>query len=46
MHFFMLADPKFDDFDLSSLRLCAAGGQQTMPEPKMPEAEECRGLPR
>ena len=27
MYFFMLADPKFDDFDLSSLRLCAVGGQ-------------------
>ena len=34
MYFFMLADPKFDEFDLSSLRLCAVGGQ-TMPEPKM-----------
>jgi long-chain acyl-CoA synthetase len=38
MYFFMLADPKFDDFDLSSLRLCAVGGQ-TMPEPKMREVE-------
>ena len=39
MYFFMLADPGFDDFDLSSLRLCAVGGQ-TMPEPKMREVEE------
>jgi len=44
MYFFMLADPKFDDFDLSSLRLCAVGGQ-TMPEPKMREAEERFGCP-
>lgn len=39
MYMVMLADPKFDDFDLSSLRLCAVGGQ-TMPEPKMREVEE------
>jgi long-chain acyl-CoA synthetase len=44
MYFFMLADPKLDDFDLSSLRLCAVGGQ-TMPEPKMREAEERFGCP-
>jgi long-chain acyl-CoA synthetase len=44
MYFFMLADPKFDDFDLSSLRLCAVGGQ-TMPEPKMREVEERFGCP-
>jgi long-chain acyl-CoA synthetase len=44
MYFFMLAEPKFDDFDLSSLRLCAVGGQ-TMPEPKMREAEERLGCP-
>ena len=30
MYFFMLAEPRFDEFDLSSLRLCAVGGQ-TMP---------------
>ena len=39
MYFFMLAHPGFDSFDLSSLRLCAVGGQ-TMPEPKMREVEE------
>ncbi|MEM7535065.1 MAG: AMP-binding protein [Chloroflexota bacterium] len=39
MYFFMLAQPDFDRFDLSSLRLCAVGGQ-TMPEPKMREVEE------
>ncbi len=44
MFFFMLADPKFDDFDMSSLRLCAVGGQ-TMPEPKMREVEERFGCP-
>ena len=44
MYFFMLADPKFDDFDLSSLRLCAVGGQ-TMPEPKMQEVEDRFGCP-
>ncbi len=44
MYFFMLAHPKFDSFDLSSLRLCAVGGQ-TMPEPKMAEAEERLGCP-
>jgi long-chain acyl-CoA synthetase len=44
MYFFMLADPKFDDFDLSSLRMCAVGGQ-TMPEPKMREVEERFGCP-
>ena len=44
MYFYMLADPQFDNFDLSSLRLCAVGGQ-TMPEPKMREAEERIGCP-
>jgi long-chain acyl-CoA synthetase len=44
MYFFMLADPKFDEFDLSSLRLCAVGGQ-TMPEPKMREVEARFGCP-
>jgi long-chain acyl-CoA synthetase len=44
MYFYMLADPQFDDFDLSSLRLCAVGGQ-TMPETKMREAEERIGCP-
>jgi long-chain acyl-CoA synthetase len=39
MYFFMLAQPDFDRFDLSSLRLCAVGGQ-TMPEPKMREVED------
>ena len=39
MYFFMLAHPDFDQFDLSSLRLCAVGGQ-TMPEPKMREVEQ------
>ncbi len=39
MYFFMLAHPEFDQFNLSSLRLCAVGGQ-TMPEPKMREVEE------
>jgi len=44
MFMVMLADPKFDDFDVSSLRLCAVGGQ-TMPEPKMREVEERFGCP-
>lgn len=44
MYFFMLADPTFDNFDLSSLRLCAVGGQ-TMPEPKMREVEARFGCP-
>jgi long-chain acyl-CoA synthetase len=44
MYLFMLADSKFDDFDLSSLRLCAVGGQ-TMPEPKMVEVEQRFGCP-
>lgn len=44
MYFFMLAHPDFDEFNLSSLRLCAVGGQ-TMPEPKMREVEERFGCP-
>lgn len=44
MYFFMLAQPDFDRFDLSSLRLCAVGGQ-TMPEPKMREVEDRFGCP-
>ena len=44
MYFFMLANPTFDDFDLSSLRLCAVGGQ-TKPEPKMREVEQRFGCP-
>jgi len=44
MYMVMLADEKFDNFDLSSLRLCAVGGQ-TMPEPKMREVEERFGCP-
>jgi long-chain acyl-CoA synthetase len=40
----MLAERRFDEFDLSSLRLCAVGGQ-TMPEPKMREAEARLGCP-
>ena len=44
MYMVMLADPKFDDFDLSSLRLFAVGGQ-TMPEPKIREVGERFGCP-
>jgi len=44
MYFFMLAQPDFDRFDLSSLRLCAVGGQ-TMSEPKMREVEDRFGCP-
>ena len=44
MYMAMLAESKFDDFDLSSLRLCAVGGQ-TMPEPKMREVEDRFGCP-
>jgi long-chain acyl-CoA synthetase len=44
MYFLMLAQPDFDRFDLSSLRLCAVGGQ-TMPEPKMREVEARFGCP-
>ena len=44
MYFFMVAHPDFDRFDLSSLRLCAVGGQ-TMPEPKMREVEDRFGCP-
>ncbi len=44
MYLFILAHPDFDHFDLSSLRLCAVGGQ-TMPVPKMREVEARFGCP-
>ena len=44
MFMFLLNHPKFDHYDLSSLRCCTVGGQ-TMPKPKMEEVEERFGCP-
>jgi long-chain acyl-CoA synthetase len=44
MYAMMLADPSLADADLSSLRMCAVGGQ-TMPVAKMAEWERRSGAP-
>ena len=44
MYMMMLADPSWPGTDLSSLRLCAVGGQ-TMPAAKMAEWERRSGVP-
>src|SRR5580698_4180009 len=44
MYAMMLADPSLPGTDLSSLRICAVGGQ-TMPAAKMQEWERCSGAP-
>ncbi len=44
MFLYMLADPGFDDYDLSSLVKCTVGGQ-TMAVAKMEEVEERFGCP-
>jgi long-chain acyl-CoA synthetase len=44
MYAMMLADPSLPGTDLSSLRICAVGGQ-TMPAAKMQEWEHCSGAP-
>ena len=44
MFLYMLADPAFDDYDLSSLVKCTVGGQ-TMAVAKMEEVEERFGCP-
>ena len=44
MFMFLLNNPEFDRYDLSSLRCCTVGGQ-TMPKPKMEEVEARFGCP-
>jgi long-chain acyl-CoA synthetase len=44
MYAMMLADPSLPGADLSSLRICAVGGQ-TMPNAKMAEWERVSGVP-
>ena len=43
-YFYLLAHPKFDDYDLSSLKRCTVGGQ-TLPEAKSLEFTERTGVP-